>query len=165
MLWSWHQRAQERWRYLRSWKIKIQGSTGSSSGLLAMALVPNLDRILLRKKCLLKMIGLFFLLNPPHQRPKKFNRAQLKGTLNKLVAATTVPYLLATLCASSRYYRKSQTKRSFETYKQCGWFFQSINFCDLQGPSPACASKTKSSGMTQAAKDAVLAKHNELRRK
>jgi len=37
--------------------------------------------------------------------------------------------------------------------------------CKFKGPSSSCAQKTKSSGMSQASKEAVLAKHNELRRK
>jgi len=37
--------------------------------------------------------------------------------------------------------------------------------CKFKGPSSSCAQKTKSSGMSQASKEALLAKHNELRRK
>jgi len=37
--------------------------------------------------------------------------------------------------------------------------------CKFKGPSSSCTQKTKSRGMTQASKEAVLAKHNELRRK
>merc|ERR1712055_701703 len=41
----------------------------------------------------------------------------------------------------------------------------SHTMCKFKGPSSSCTQKTKSRGMTQASKEAVLAKHNELRRK